>query len=327
MKLRGVNLGGWLVLERWMTPSVFEGTDAKDEWTFMQTDNAAEKLNRHREEFITESDFAWIADNRFNAVRLPVGYWIIQPDGPYIEGIAFVDWAFAVAEKYKLKVLLDLHGVPESQNGHDHSGKVGQAGWFSDTEAQQRTLDILTTLHERYRDSPSYWGLQVINEPRIGVFHWTLRRFYREASRRIKGSQHIVFHDAFTPRLMSGVLGGDRRAVMDVHLYHMTSLLARFISARQFVSLCRWMYGTMLRQVSRKQSVIIGEWSIVLKGDKLSGIPEEEQRRLMQEFCEIQLETYEQHALGWFYWSYKTESPDIWNLRSLVEDGTFHIPQ
>lgn len=33
-KLRGVNLGGWLVLEKWMTPSVFEGLEAVDETTY-----------------------------------------------------------------------------------------------------------------------------------------------------------------------------------------------------------------------------------------------------------------------------------------------------
>ena len=33
VKLRGVNLGGWLVLEKWMTPSVFEGLQATDETT------------------------------------------------------------------------------------------------------------------------------------------------------------------------------------------------------------------------------------------------------------------------------------------------------
>ena len=26
--LRGVNLGGWLVLEKWITPSLFEGLQA-----------------------------------------------------------------------------------------------------------------------------------------------------------------------------------------------------------------------------------------------------------------------------------------------------------
>ena len=33
-KIRGVNLGGWLVLEKWMTPSVFEGLAAVDETTY-----------------------------------------------------------------------------------------------------------------------------------------------------------------------------------------------------------------------------------------------------------------------------------------------------
>ena len=31
MKVKGVNLGNWLVLEEWMQPEFFEGTGAKDE--------------------------------------------------------------------------------------------------------------------------------------------------------------------------------------------------------------------------------------------------------------------------------------------------------
>ncbi len=30
-QLRGVNLGGWLVLEKWMNQNLFAGTDAMDE--------------------------------------------------------------------------------------------------------------------------------------------------------------------------------------------------------------------------------------------------------------------------------------------------------
>lgn len=32
--MRGVNLGGWLVLEKWMTPSVFGCLDAVGETTY-----------------------------------------------------------------------------------------------------------------------------------------------------------------------------------------------------------------------------------------------------------------------------------------------------
>ena len=60
MALTGVNLGGWLILERWMTPTLFEGTDAQDEYSFMQTPSAKAKLRNHQKTFITERDFKWL---------------------------------------------------------------------------------------------------------------------------------------------------------------------------------------------------------------------------------------------------------------------------
>lgn len=32
MKVKGVNLGNWLVLEKWMSPALFAGTTAEDEF-------------------------------------------------------------------------------------------------------------------------------------------------------------------------------------------------------------------------------------------------------------------------------------------------------
>ena len=52
--LRGVNLGGWLIIERWMTPSLFEGLDAGDECTLSTTKKGRERIRQHRQEFINE---------------------------------------------------------------------------------------------------------------------------------------------------------------------------------------------------------------------------------------------------------------------------------
>ena len=84
-KVRGVNLGGWLVLEvrrnittpyapgpddnpqPWITPSLFDdtGNDAiVDEWTFCQYQSksvATSKLRAHWDSWITEQDFSDIA--------------------------------------------------------------------------------------------------------------------------------------------------------------------------------------------------------------------------------------------------------------------------
>ena len=49
MKLRGVNLGSWLVLEKWMVPSLFEGVEATDEttWCVALGEEAAPRLRAH----------------------------------------------------------------------------------------------------------------------------------------------------------------------------------------------------------------------------------------------------------------------------------------
>jgi glucan 1,3-beta-glucosidase len=53
--IKGVNLGNWLVLEKWMSPGLFAGTEAEDE-TQLCCDLAdvAERLTAHRDSYITE---------------------------------------------------------------------------------------------------------------------------------------------------------------------------------------------------------------------------------------------------------------------------------
>ena len=66
-KVRGVNIGGWLLLEPWITPSLFDNTcnpNIIDEWTFAQLQDratATAALQRHWSTFISEDDFAQIA--------------------------------------------------------------------------------------------------------------------------------------------------------------------------------------------------------------------------------------------------------------------------
>jgi aryl-phospho-beta-D-glucosidase BglC (GH1 family) len=59
--IRGVNIGGWLVVETWMNWELVSGTNAKDQWTFDQTAGAAAKLQNHWASWFTEKDMANIA--------------------------------------------------------------------------------------------------------------------------------------------------------------------------------------------------------------------------------------------------------------------------
>ena len=74
-KIVGVNLGNWLVLEKWMQPFLFEENCAEDE-VWLNRKVPAKKLRplmkKHRDTYIEETDFAKIAAHGINAVRLPV---------------------------------------------------------------------------------------------------------------------------------------------------------------------------------------------------------------------------------------------------------------
>jgi len=104
------------VLEPWITPSLFEGNGAKDEWTLTEQlgkDAARSKLQGHWNSFFTQDDFYQMAAAGLNHVRIPIGYWSVIPiDGePFVQGAydklgEALDWANSAG----LKVMIDLHG-------------------------------------------------------------------------------------------------------------------------------------------------------------------------------------------------------------------------
>jgi glucan 1,3-beta-glucosidase len=71
--------------------------------------------------FQTEQDIAEIASAGLNWIRLPIPFWAIDvwPGEPFLEKTA---WKYIVrllgwCRKYGIRVNLDLHTIPGSQNG------------------------------------------------------------------------------------------------------------------------------------------------------------------------------------------------------------------
>jgi glucan 1,3-beta-glucosidase len=60
-------------------------------------------------------------DRRLNHVRLPIGYWAfdVSEGEPYIQGqLSYLQKAVTWAGNHGLKLIVDLHGAPGSQNGY-----------------------------------------------------------------------------------------------------------------------------------------------------------------------------------------------------------------
>ena len=325
--LRGVNLGGWLIVEQWMTPSLFRGIeDAYDEYTLSQTEDGRKRVRRHRRTFIQESDFAWLAAHEIELVRIPFGYWLFRDTDEYVGGLAELDWAMQMAEKYDIKVLLDLHALPGSQNGNDHSGRKGEMKWFDEAEFRRESLDICVETAERYKNSPALWGFEVINEPNFSWrTQWALRKYYFSAYRRalkiLPDDIYVVFSDAFRPWLLVGALRDNRRqrVAMDIHWYSfgvnwrkLPTLGAYYEKVRKRARTLRWL--------QKVHPVIVGEWSMALAQESYETHGGQTLQAAEKDHLHVQLDTY-QDALAHIYWSYKTEAPGGWNYRDIVEKG------
>ncbi|KAF4617270.1 hypothetical protein D9613_006259 [Agrocybe pediades] len=134
----------------------------------------ATKMENHYKTFITEQDFAEIAGAGLNWVRLPIGFWAIETmnDEPFLVGTSWTYFLKAIqwARKYGIRIYLDLHALPGSQNGWNHSGKSGTVNFMNGVMGianAQRTLTYLQILTEfisqpQYRDVVGMIG--IVNE-------------------------------------------------------------------------------------------------------------------------------------------------------------------
>ena len=68
------------------------------------------------------------------------------------------DWA----ERTGLKILIDLHTVPGSQNGFDNGGLTGVVRWHHSPRAVAYALNVLACLARRYRDRAALFGIEVL---------------------------------------------------------------------------------------------------------------------------------------------------------------------
>ncbi len=324
--LQGVNLGGWLIVERWMTPSLFKGSDAIDEYTLAATPQGRKKLERHRATFIQEEDFAWMASHDVEIIRIPFGYWLFVEDHNYVGGLAQLDWAVEMAEKYHIKVLLDIHALPGSQNGKHHSGRIGESEWFGSKWHRQTSLDVCKKVAQRYAASPALWGIQIINEPSFGWRQqYTLIRYYRQAYRVLAeilpNSTYVVFSDAFRPYLLAGALRRRTRGprvAMDIHWYSWMMPLWKVSRLEHFFArITRHTYT--IHTIQRlAHPVIIGEWGAVLPHALKPYIGDQSWREATTKHYLLQYSMYSQ-ALAQCYWTYKTEKDGMWSYRYIHE--------
>ncbi|KAM0792072.1 hypothetical protein ACM66B_004776 [Microbotryomycetes sp. NB124-2] len=200
-KVRGVSLGGWLLLEPFITPGMFQAAHKQDsrvvdQYTLCKYTRDRSTLQKalvnHYKTFITEKDLQAIKKAGLNHVRIPVPFWAVNTyDTPYISTgvLYYLTWAVRWAGRNGIRVLIDLHGAPGAQNPWDNSGQQRQMGeklaWTSSTNLA-RTKQVLQALVSKFTQAEFrnvVTAIQPVNEP-YGEYEDVLNvlpQFYRDA--------------------------------------------------------------------------------------------------------------------------------------------------
>lgn len=213
-----------------------------------------------------------------NHVRLPIGYWAYDDDpAPYLPGQAeYVDKAVDWARTHNVKIMLELHGAPGSQNGFDNSGHRIDEGmqWHRDQKNIDRGRNVLNIMAKKYAGSDVVTSLGLLNEPatfRDPGMDAIVRQYWRDAyaaTRYPNGESSeasdflLVISDGFTPTpTYNGFMTPPEynNVALDTHFYT--------VFGNDQVA---WDPDTRFRAVCNKGGemsqattwLIVGEWSL-----------------------------------------------------------------
>jgi len=354
LPMRGVNLGGWLVAEHWMTKSsplwedIPEQVTIKGEYALMKNTGGFEgnrRFNLHREKWITEDDIAEIKQVGLNAVRVPVGYWIVGFDKRggeeaqdwkvYAAGaldyldLLVRDWA----KKHDIAVLIDLHAGRGSQNGYDHSAPktFNQSNWSNHTENIENSIDVLEFLSERYKDEPAFLGVSCLNEPGVATDEKVLKDYYIRAYKRVRAitPDHIF---GIAPLITQQELdASDWKSFMLPPTYknvlfewHKYFKFKKEFETETEDEVLKFVFGQLKSDIKSwtGNKLFIGEWSMATNPVAPFKDPSK-----FNTFVSGVLDAYSNAPYGWTYWTWRVSGDEDevlpWSLRSLIRSGKF----
>lgn len=355
-KIYGVSLGGWLVTEPWITPTLYENVQNVyvrpmpiDEYTLTASlgkELAQEYLQSHWDDFYTEDDFEEIANLGLNLVRIPIGYWAfgLLDDDPYVQGQEqYLDKAIDWADSHNLKVQVGIHGMPGSQNGFDNSGlSTATPTWLEIPENMDLTYKVVNYVLDKYGNQPTVHSIQLVNEPfGLRLDKQKLIDFYiycLDLAIEKNILAKLVFHDAFLNIEAWKNFPGE--FVLDHHLYEIFSEWQLRLTVDEHLESIR-KQGESIEKSGHRS--IVGEFSGALtdctkyingvgRGSRWEGTFEssyngscighnDPDHNLFKEdvmrFLEEQFYTYEEKGSGWIFWCWKTESTLDWDMRRL----------
>ncbi len=308
--LKGINLGGWLMMEGYIL-----GGRNIPEYKFkekFEQKNCADSLEEFeklfRDNFIKWEDLVNISRLGFNCVRVPVHYSIVEKDNlGYIDSL--LDWCSLTG----LYCILDLHAVPGSQNGQWHSdGKDEDPRFWGNRKFIERYLKIWDCLSCRYKDREELAAYNIMNEPVVREdAEVRIASVYEEVTRVIRKNdeRHMIMAEGNFWSTDLEVLGApeDENTFYSFHLYdpmNFTYNLNRDLKYPGEIDGEIWDKNKLRKRLKYFKDVQ-ERWDVPLLAGEF-GVNASCGCRGEYKWVEDVLDLFDEFSFHWTYWTYKS---------------------
>ena len=211
--LRGMGLGGWMLMEGYMMQSS-DVADTQHEFRqrledLMGVDNTNVFFDKWLENHVTKADIDSLSSWGFNSVRLPMHYNLftlpieeesVEGENTWLsKGFTIIDELLQWCEENEVYLILDLHAAPGGQGANaaisDYNSDLPSL-WESDLN-KNKTIALWKKLAERYKDEEWIGGYDLLNE-----VNWEMENdneellnLYKDITTEIRAvdNNHIIF--------------------------------------------------------------------------------------------------------------------------------------
>ena len=277
-----------------------------------------ELLNAFFYSYCTEGDFMLIRDTGLNTIRLPMYYrnFMEGPDDALVmreDAFEKLDFFLELAQKYDLKVIIDMHGVVGGQSGYEHCGTRDMDFWENETYIQEMCT-LWQNIAEHYvNDRPdlasTILAYDLVNEPTkrteagTGKLQWEVMDRLYDAIREVDQHHVISIEGVWYPiSLPAPEKYGWENVLYQYHFYNWNH--DKGVSNELFYTLMNTLYMFSDYEVPK----FVGEFNFF--ADK--------------EAWNKYLHQYDELGWGWTIWSYKIVSVGWWdNSWGLVVNKMF----
>ncbi|PKU71965.1 hypothetical protein MA16_Dca007329 [Dendrobium catenatum] len=289
-------------------------------------DKAPSAMMNHWNNFIVEDDFKFMSENGLNAVRIPVGWWILfdqNPPHPFVGGsLQALDNAFSWAEEYNIKVIINLQAAPGSQNVWDHGGtRDGTLSWGKTDDNIKETVAVIDFLTSRYANRTGLYAIELLNEPLApGVTLNRLEKYYKAGYDTVRkySDVYVIMSNRLSIRNPTELIqfaSSFSGSVIDVHYYNLFSTLFEDMTVQQNIDYVKKYRASTIKSLTVPNGplIFIGEWVDEMD---LSDASKDDYKR----FGAAQLEVYGKATFGWSYWTLKNVEIH-WSLEWMIKNG------